>query len=258
MNVALLETGTARADSSDKSRSAGQAPGAFQTKWRALATDYDGTIATHGHVDDATHAALRRLKSAGAPVLLVTGRELRDFPGLNVDLSLFDVVVAENGGLLFFPGSNETRLLGAAPKPEFIDCLHRRGVGPISVGACIVATWEPHEVVVMETIKDLGLELSVIFNKGAVMILPTGINKASGLEAALETLHLDAAEVVAVGDAENDHAFLEACGLRVAVANALPALKEHADHVTAAGHGAGVVELIGGLLGGAFDHFRRG
>jgi hypothetical protein len=54
----------------------------------------------------------------------------------------------------------------------------------ISIGRVIVATWEPHETTVLETIRDRGLELQVIFNKGAVMVLPAGVNKASGMDAA--------------------------------------------------------------------------
>jgi phosphoglycolate phosphatase (TIGR01487 family) len=226
-------------------------------KWRALATDYDGTVATDGVLDEPTANALKKLRQSNVPVLLVTGRELSDLLRLPLDLQLFDLIVAENGGVLYTPSDGATRLLAAGPSKGFVDELHRRGVAPISVGTCIVATWQPHDVAVMETIRDMGLELSVIFNKGAVMILPTGVNKASGLAAALETLHLSAADVVAVGDAENDHAFLKACGFGVAVANALPALKERADHVTKADHGAGVVELIDGLLSGTFDSFSR-
>ena len=33
----------------------------------------------------------------------------------------------------------------------------------------------------LQTIKEMELELEMIFNKGAVMILPTGLNKATGL-----------------------------------------------------------------------------
>ena len=226
-------------------------------KWRALATDYDGTVATHGVLDEPTANSLKRLRENNILVLLVTGREMSDLLKLPLDLKLFDLIVAENGGLLFNPMTGETKLLAGGPPEGFVDELHRRGVAPISVGTSIVATWEPHEVVVMETIRDMGLELNVIFNKGAVMILPTGVNKASGLHAALETLKLSAEEVVAVGDAENDHTFLQACGMGVAVANALPALKKHADHVTRADHGAGVSELIDGMLTGVFDSFSR-
>ena len=73
-------------------------------------------------------------------------------------------------------------MLGEPPPPEFVATLRARGVGPISVGRSIVATWEPHENTVLQTIRDLGLELQVIFNKGAVMVLPAGVNKASGLQ----------------------------------------------------------------------------
>jgi hypothetical protein len=226
-------------------------------KWRALATDYDGTVATHGELYEATAEALKRLRAKDVKVLLVTGREMTDLLRLPLDLKLFDLIVAENGGMIYNPYDGETRLLAGGPPEGFVDELHRRGVAPISVGASIVATWEPHEVAVTETIRDMGLELQVIFNKGAVMILPTGVNKATGLRAALETLKLPADSVVGVGDAENDHAFLEACGFGVAVSNALPSLKKHADHVTEADHGAGVTELIDGLLSGRFDSFSR-
>jgi hydroxymethylpyrimidine pyrophosphatase-like HAD family hydrolase len=80
------------------------------------------------------------------------------------------------------------------------------------------------------------------------MVLPTGVNKASGLQAALKEMRLLPQQVVAVGDAENDHAFLHLCGFGVAVANALPALKERADLVTHGDHGAGVIELIEQML----------
>jgi hypothetical protein len=116
------------------------------------------------------------------------------------------------------------------------------------LGRVIVATWEPHETAVLETIRDLGLELQVIFNKGAVMVLPAGVNKATGLSAALERIGLSAHNAVGIGDAENDHALLGLCECGVAVANALPTLKAAADFVTTADHGSGVVELIGALL----------
>jgi hypothetical protein len=88
----------------------------------------------------------------------------------------------------------------------------------------------------------------VIFNKGAVMVLPPGINKASGLQAALEDLRLSAHNVVGIGDAENDTAFLTACGCAVAVENALPSIKERADVVTEGSRGQGVIEIAERLL----------
>jgi hydroxymethylpyrimidine pyrophosphatase-like HAD family hydrolase/GTPase SAR1 family protein len=217
-------------------------------RYHVLATDYDGTLAAHGVVDADTLSALQRFKRSGRKLVLVTGRELDDLFRVFPDGELFDRIVAENGAVLHCPADHRTRLLGEPPAPALVRALKERGVSPLSVGQVIVATWEPNETVVLETIRDLGLELQVIFNKGAVMVLPSGVNKATGLSAALEDLGLSAHNAVSVGDAENDHAFLAISECAVAVENALPMLKQRADLVLARARGAGVSELIDALL----------
>jgi hydroxymethylpyrimidine pyrophosphatase-like HAD family hydrolase len=217
-------------------------------RYLALCTDYDGTLATEGTVFPETVTALERLIASGRHPVLVTGRELEDLQRVCPYLHLFEYVVAENGALLYQPATGTETPLAPKPPASFVAALRTRGVGPISVGRIIIATWEPHETVVLETIKDHGLELQVIFNKGAVMILPAGVNKATGLAAALTRMGLSAHNAVGIGDAENDHALLALCECGVAVANALPTLKEAADFVTAGARGAGVEELISALL----------
>jgi len=213
-----------------------------------LATDYDGTLAHDGAVADSTIEALIKFKQSGRKLIMVTGRELPDLRRVFPRIDLFDRVVAENGGLLYAPATKKERPLAPEPPANFIRRLKAARVAPLSVGRAIVATWEPHETAVLEAIRDLGLELQITFNKGAVMVLPTGVNKASGLKAALDDLGLSAHNVVAVGDAENDHAFMQASGFAVAVANALPAVKDEADLVTEGARGAGVEELIEAVL----------
>ncbi len=213
-----------------------------------LATDYDGTLAHDGVVDEPTAEALQDFKRSGRKLVLVTGRELPDLARCFSRFDLFDRVVAENGALLFNPETKAERPLAPAPPEEFIKALQAKNVHPLSVGRSIVATWEPNETAVLEAIRELGLELQIVFNKGAVMILPAGVNKASGLKAALDDLGLSAHNVVGVGDAENDHAFMEASGYAVAVANALPSIKEQADLVTKGARGAGVTELIRAIV----------
>ena len=220
------------------------------SRYRVLATDYDGTIATLGRVDEATIEALRRVRDAGIRLILVTGRELESLARTFDRLEIFDLMVLENGALLYDPSSRRERALCDPPPERLITRLRERGVHPISVGRVIVATFEPHEVNVLEAIREIGLEHQVIFNKGAVMVLPAGVNKATGLREALAEFGLDPDHTVGVGDAENDHAFLELCGVGAAVANALPALKEHADVVLSRDHGAGVIELVDRLLAG--------
>jgi hydroxymethylpyrimidine pyrophosphatase-like HAD family hydrolase len=217
-------------------------------RYHALACDYDGTIALHGQVDDRTIHALEEVRKSGRKVLLVTGRELDDLMRVFPRIDIFDRIVAENGALIYRPATREQRLLADPPPPEFGRELIRRGAERVSLGHVIVATWEPHETTAVELIRDMGLELQVIFNKGAVMILPSGVNKATGLTAALLELGLSPHNVVGVGDAENDHAFLHLCECSVAVANALPTLKKRVDWVTKEDHGKGTVELIEGLI----------
>src|SRR5262250_969939 len=217
-------------------------------RYLVLACDFDGTIATDGNVRDETLAALRRLRDSGRKIVLVTGREMEDLLKIFPAIEVFDRVVAENGGVLYRPTSREYRALGEPPSPAFVEALRARKVSPLAVGHCIVATWQPNEGAVLEVIRDLGLELQVIFNKGAVMVLPSGLNKATGLEAALLELGLSPHNCVGVGDAENDHAFIRLCECGVAVANALPLVRDRADWVTPSRNGDGCAELIDRLV----------
>jgi HAD superfamily hydrolase (TIGR01484 family) len=167
----------------------------------AFAADYDGTLAHHGRVDASTIDALERLKASGRKLLMVTGRELPDLKRVFDRPDLFDIVVAENGALLYFPETQEERPVALAPPAELVDELRMRGVQPLSVGRGIVATWTPNEATVLDCIRKLGLEWQIIFNKGAVMVLPPGVNKATGLTAALDALGLSPLNVLAIGDA---------------------------------------------------------
>jgi hydroxymethylpyrimidine pyrophosphatase-like HAD family hydrolase len=222
--------------------------GRREMRYLALATDYDGTLAEHGRVSLATLDALKRLRESGRRLILVTGRQLEDLMRAFPEYALFDRIVAENGALLFNPATREENVLGEPPPAALLQRLAASDVTPLSVGRVIVATWSPHEKAVLEAIHALGLELQVIFNKGAVMILPSGINKAFGLRAALTELTLSRHNTVAIGDAENDHALLAECEVGVAVANALPMLQERADWLTRGARGEGVRELIEELL----------
>ena len=213
-----------------------------------LAADYDGTLAKDGVVSAETIQALTRWRETGRYLLMVTGRELHDLSRVFDATKIFHRIVAENGAVIFDPQEERFTLSGMKPPEEFIEELRKRGVSPISLGHIIVATWTPHENTVLETIRDLGLEMQVIFNKGAVMILPSGVNKASGLQLALQELGLSLQNIAGIGDAENDHAFLNIVGFSAATSNALDSLKKNVNFVTSASHGAGVRELIEKLL----------
>ena len=222
-------------------------------KYRVLATDYDGTMAHDGKVDDSTVAALRRVRDAGLRLLMVTGRELSDLFNTFDHSDLFDRIVAENGAVLYCPDRKDITPLAPPPPAALVETLKKANI-PLSIGHSIVATVEPHEHRVLTAIRDLGLEWHVIFNKGSVMALPADVTKATGLLPALEAIGVSHDETIGVGDAENDQAFLRACGLSAAVDNALAAVKDGADIVLAGARGAGVAELVDRWLSGELDH----
>src|SRR5205814_1363017 len=145
-------------------------------------------------------------------------------------------------------------LLANPLPPEFIERLRALGVNPIEVGRVVVATWLPHHNAVLQAIQETGLELHVIFNRAAVLVLPTGVNKATGMEYALRKLGLSPHEAVGIGDAENDYSFLDRCECAVAVANAAPSIRKLAAFVTKREAGQGVVELIDELIADDLSH----
>lgn len=243
-------------------------------QYLALATDFDGTLATDGQIDAATLTALTRWRDAGRKLILITGRQFDDLLQVFPAIDQFDQVVAENGAFLYDPKTKTEKPLAERPSREFIDRLRQQinqtgqsqsipeefnklvkdsDLEAFGVGRVIVATWTPYETIAQALIQDMNLDLQIILNKGAVMILPIGVDKVSGLQAALAELRLSPESVVGVGDAENDTAFLKLCGYAVAVANALPEVKAQMDFVTQASRGAGVVELIDRLLTAELD-----
>lgn len=212
--------------------------------YRVLATDYDGTLAPGGTVPPEAVQELEAFVAAGFDAVLVTGRILSELEQAVPRLGLFRYVVAENGPVLFCPSSGSLRLLAEPPPDEFVAALRKRGVTPLQIGQVVVATREPHGPEVLECIDELGLELHIVFNKGAVMVLPASASKGIGLSAALAEMGVPVAATVGVGDAENDHSLLATCGLGVAVANAVDSLKERADLVLSERSALGVVELM--------------
>jgi len=217
-------------------------------RWQAIAADYDGTLANNGRVAKDTLQTLQRVRESGRKVVLITGRELESLQTVFTELGIFDLIVAENGALLYHPSTGEEKLLGKILPVAFVEMLRQSGANPLSVGCGIVATVRPYEAAVYRAIRELGLDLQVIFNRESVMTLPVGVDKGTGFRAALAELGLASAKVVGFGDAENDFAFLSLCGFSVAVANAIPSLKERVHLVTSGEDGAGVVEVLQKLL----------
>lgn len=223
---------------------------------RAVALDYDGTLTDGPRPDQASLDALAHARENLA-LILVTGRvltELReDFPEVD---DHFDMVVAENGAVL--SRGEATRDLTAPVDARLGLALAQRGV-PVRDGRILLACDAVHEATVRSEIKRLGLGCQLIRNREALMVLPTGVTKATGVLEALAELGISRHSTVAVGNAENDASLLEACGVGVAVADAVQSLQDHADVVLDNPNGLGVRELLDGpiVAGEQRVHSRR-
>ncbi|WRH66766.1 MAG: HAD family hydrolase [Planktothrix sp. GU0601_MAG3] len=225
-----------------------------------------------GIVEESTLKALQRWRESGRKLILITGRQLDNLIDHVPIINRFDWVIAENGAVLYQPSTQIEKLLAERPSEAFItrlrDRIHQKqqqlqnqpipeeflkisqaqALEFLGIGRVIIATWEPYLEITQKTIQELGVNLEIINNKGAIMILPVGINKAFGLKTLSELINLSPEKIVGVGDAENDCDFLQQCGYSVAVANALPQVKEKVNWVTKNSRGLGVEELIDQIL----------
>lgn len=218
---------------------------------RVLACDYDGTGAFNNQLAPEVACALARAREMGFVTLLVTGRILEDLKAACPDTSLFDAVVAENGAVIWFAGrgstSDRTIAIGAPPSESFLAELRRRAV-PIQSGEVIVATWDSHTADVLELLRASAMDGQLVFNRSALMVLPSGVNKATGVRRALELLGRSHHNLIAFGDAENDVPLLAMAEMSVAARGAVRGVEAMADERLAQPGGAGVARFIHRVL----------
>ncbi len=195
---------------------------------RVLACDFDGTTAIDGHLAPEVAPVLAAARSDGMAVLLVTGRVMEDLERAGVDLAMFDAVVAENGAVVWLPGRDRTLVLGAPPAESFLGRLRSAGIA-FQAGRVVVGTWEQHATQALALVRETGADLQLVFNRGAVMLLPSGVNKAVGVQRALDELRRSARNMIAFGDAENDLPLFSAAEVGVAARGSVPSITAVAD-----------------------------
>lgn len=208
-------------------------------KLSVLALDYDGTITRDDRPDEAVLSAIAAARRRDVIVMIVTGRILDDLRRAAGGLRFVDVVVAENGAVVHFPGTGHTTVL--APRiPQALltrlEDLHVR----FRAGECLVDADASSAHRILDLIRELELPIVLSFNRSRVMALAQGVSKATGLAAALNMLRASPRNTVAVGDAENDHEMLRFAEVGAAVAWGSRSLQAAADLVIA-GHDAAAV-----------------
>jgi hypothetical protein len=143
----------------------------------------------------------------------VTGRFLSDLQNAFPQWRVCSRIVAQNGAILFDPATGRKQFLADRPPDSFIKTLRHHGVAELGMGEVLIATYRTYEKQVLAAIDESGLSLDFSLNYDTIMNLPTGIDKGSGLRRAWADFQISTENVVGIGDAENDHAFLDIAGV---------------------------------------------
>lgn len=209
--------------------------------------DYDGTLTLEdGIIPEQTIDLLSQVKERNLAVLgIVSGRDLEFLIRTNHSIgNLFSFLVAENGAISYFLDTKEKIIRGEdwskKARVVFANVPYRVNFYQIILTASAIHTNQ-----MSETLKVSGLEAKVVLNKDSVMVMPPTVDKGSGVSSAIA--HLGPTKplrVTCFGDGENDEALFAPADHRVAVSNAVPALKLMADYVTKAPGGLGVVQYL--------------
>jgi hydroxymethylpyrimidine pyrophosphatase-like HAD family hydrolase/CheY-like chemotaxis protein len=200
------------------------------THLKILACDLDGTLAKDGVVAPETWSLLHQAKISGLTLILATGRVIDSFIDNGPFAEFFEAIVAEDGAVVFFPRKNIVKLPFGRLSSMVVQRLEEMKI-PLERGMSIVATRVPHDEAIMKVLQDINVGVTIEYNNGAVMLLPPGATKGTGLSYALQDLGYSPRNLVACGDAENDCSLLELAELAVAVPNAIPKIKALADVV---------------------------
>ncbi len=212
-----------------------------------IASDFDGTISQGDRLAPQVKHALQRWRQRGRFTVLVSGRPFEFLHALQEKEQVFDLIVAENGAVLYNPSNDAMALPFGQVPGELLDTLTQVGV-PLWKGTAIAGTRMPYDDAVWVASRELGLAAHVEVNRNEVMVLPPGVSKGAGLLNLLKSEGLSARNLVAFGDAENDHSLLEIAEIKVTVADAVDALKELADYITPEAGAGGVAAFINEYL----------
>ena len=99
-----------------------------------------------------------------------------------------------------------------------------------------------------------GLPVHVAFVEPEIIVVSNeGITKMTGIRQVCRLMGFTPADVMAIGDADNDAEMLAGCGLGIAVGNGTEAARAAATHVVATCDEGGVAQAIQMLLEGKFS-----
>jgi len=222
---------------------------------KALVTDVDGTITDRRRrINTAAVEAVRTLVDAEIEVVLASGNTVCFMDGLCKMVGTDGTIIGENGGVyrrgfsgtLRIPGDQKTCL---SAFEILADYFARKGIELELFGAqyrfadvAFARNIDADEARMV--IRDRHLPVRVLDTGFAIHIQALGVNKGTAMRELAGEMGLRPAEMLAIGDSENDIEMLEVAGIGVAVANAPALTRTAADWVAGGTYGDGFVEAV--------------
>lgn len=218
-------------------------------KVKAIVADYDRTttnpdLTPSRKAFEAIHKAKEKMNMF---FILASGRPLNFFMKYREIVDVCDAIVAENGAIVFLPKSNEKKVFGCEAASVVKELIKRLNI-PAEFFEVIVSISRDYDEVVTEALKNVNLPITVEYNVDSIMVMPMGISKLNGVLEALKVLGEAEGNFMAFGDGENDVIIMRRALIAVAVANALPQVKEVAHYVTSKPYGDGVAEFLESII----------
>jgi hypothetical protein len=220
-------------------------------KIKAFAIDIDGTLTENGNgmIYLPAVSKMRFLEKVGYKVFFVTGRSSIEAYVLSVFLGITRVSIGENGGVVSrgpsdhtILGNKDLCLKGYELLKHSLANVDFKPVFPRLSEVVLQRTFDIEEG--KNILKEKGLKLDIVDSKYAFHINEIGVNKAKGLDLALEFLNIEPKEVVAIGDSETDIPVFGSCGLSIALGHSDDEVKANANHVVTGKEGVGLCDAI--------------
>ena len=232
---------------------------------KAVATDVDGTLTLRRGDVRISYSAIkgvRLLESRGIKVILVSGNSLPVTAALKVYIGSSGPVVAENGCVVFHEGRTIHVCEGAVPE-ELRREVERMGFRPSwqnDYRFHDAAYYPPRGVSgnelegLIEAVRRAASRYGVsVLWSGYALHLNTGSGKVAGLREAIRAIGVDASELAAIGDGENDLDMLGFAAVSACPADAAEAVRRSVDYVAKSPGGRGFLEFARAVLSGEVE-----
>lgn len=241
-------------------------------KYKVLALDLDETVLTpNKEISEKNRMWITRAAEAGVVVVLTTGRGLQRVEQVRKELDLESPMVLANGAEVwskpgelvkrYYIGQKDIRMLHALAIESGGKFWGYNDTDHIKMEDWTDDTFETNffkfgishkDVQIVQQLRDELKKWETInvtwSSNWIVEISLAGVSKATGIQRLCDYLGIEMADVMAIGDNQNDLELIQSAGLGVAMGNAENVLKRAADQITRTNEEDGVANAIQNYL----------